>query len=376
MDNVIMLFTILISYLAIAGAFALFPYVSRRTLIFGVSVPEDTYHDPRVVSLRRAYRNGVLIAGAVFVAAQALLYYLGDLTETAQAVWLSVLIFVNLFVNEAIYLRAYNGMKRLKDKEGWDQDAPQLVTVDTGFRKKKSMVSPLWFLFYIVLIAATVIVSLLRYDALPAMIPTTFDSAGNAVGFMEKSYSLLLNMPGVQLIITMIMFFVYYSISKSRHQVDPANRDVSLRQNMIFRHRWSAFTVFGGLLMTAVFSLVQLSILGILDPGVTTILSLALPVLIIAAVIVLAVSTGQSGSRVKVGAGDNSPAKQAAVREDDSNWKYGAWYYNPDDPSVFVEKRVGIGWTLNWARPLSWVTILGILALVAGSLIFSFSMGK
>ena len=376
MDDVIMLFTILISYLAIAVAFALFPYVSRRTILFGVSVPEDTYHDPRVFAMRRAYRNGVLIAGALFVAAQALLYYLGGLSEAAQAVWLTILIFINLFVNGGIYLRAYRGMKSLKAQEGWNKDAPQIVTVDTGFRRKKSMVSPLWFLSYIVLIAATVVVSLLRYDALPSMIPTTFDGAGNAVGFMEKSYRVLMYMPGIELFITLIMFFVYYSISKSRQQIDPANRELSLAQNMIFRRRWSAFAVFGGLLMTAVFSLVQLSILGILDPGMTVILSLALPVVIIAAVIVLAVTTGQSGSRVKVDKGDYPPARKAAVREDDGNWKFGAWYYNPDDPSVFVEKRVGIGWTLNWARPLAWLIIVGIFALVAGSLIFSFSMGK
>jgi len=376
MDNIIMLITILISYLAIAGAFAMFPYVSRRTVIFGVSVPEDVYQDPRVSALRSAYRNGVLIAGAVFVAVQVLLYYLGGFNETAHAVWLSILIFINLFVCGAIYLRAYTGMKRLKAEEGWNKDAPQLVTVDTGFRRKKSMVSPLYFVSHIVLIASTVIVSLLRYDALPAMIPTTFDSAGNAVGWMEKSYKALLIMPGIELFMTLIMFFAYYMIAKSRQQIDPANREVSLMQNMVFRRRWSAFTVYGGLLMAAVFSLVQLTILGILDQGVTTAVSLALPLVIIGAVIVLAVTTGQSGSRVKVGAGEYPPAKKAAVREDDSNWKYGVWYYNPGDPSLFVEKRVGIGWTVNWGRPMAWVILLGILALVIGSMVFSFGLGK
>jgi len=376
MDNAIMLFTILISYLAIAGTFALFPYVSRRTVIFGVSVPEDVYRDPRVKSLRGTYRNGVLIAGAVFVAAQALLYYLGGLTEDAQAIWLSVLIAVNLCVNGAVYLRAYNGMKRLKEAEGWNKNAPQLVTVDTGFRRKKSMVSPLYFVSHLVLIAGTLIVSLTRYDSLPAMIPTTYDTAGNVVGWMEKSYKAILIMPGIELFMTLIMLFAYYMIAKSRQQIDPANREASLRRNMVFRRRWSAFTVYGGLLMAAVFALVQLTILGILDQGVTLILSLALPVVIIAAVIALAVTTGQSGSRVKAGAGEYPPAKKAAVREDDSNWKYGVWYYNPDDPSLFVEKRVGIGWTMNWARPLAWVIIAGILALVAGSLVLSFSLGK
>jgi len=376
MNNVITLISMLMSFLAVTGAFALFPYVSRKTTIFGVSVPEGVYDDPRVARIRKAYIMGVCIAGLLFATGVVLLWYLTGADAAAQGIWLSVLVFVNLFVNGAVYLRAYRGMKRLKAEEDWNKDAPQLVTIDTGFRKKKTMISPLYFIAYLVVIAATAAVSFLRYDALPSMIPVTFDNAGNAVGFMEKSYRLLLNMPGVQLIITMIMLFVYYSISKSRQQVDPANRDVSLTQNVIFRRRWSAFTVFCGLGMVSVFGIIQLSILGILSSSVTVILSLLLPAAIIIYVIVLAVSTGQSGSRVKVDKGDYPPAKAAAVREDDSNWKFGAWYYNPDDPSLFVEKRVGIGWTVNWARPMAWVIILGILALVAGSLIFSFSTGR
>jgi uncharacterized membrane protein len=37
---------------------------------------------------------------------------------------------------------------------------------------------------------------------------------------------------------------------------------------------------------------------------------------------------------------------------------HGAFYYNPDDPALFVEARVGgFGYTANLARPLSWLLI-------------------
>lgn len=32
-------------------------------------------------------------------------------------------------------------------------------------------------------------------------------------------------------------------------------------------------------------------------------------------------------------------------------------YYNADDPSVWVEKRVGVGYTVNFARPMAWVML-------------------
>lgn len=47
-------------------------------------------------------------------------------------------------------------------------------------------------------------------------------------------------------------------------------------------------------------------------------------------------------------------------RRENRYWKGGLIYYNPRDPALWVEKRVGIGYTLNMARPAAW----GFLALV------------
>lgn len=44
----------------------------------------------------------------------------------------------------------------------------------------------------------------------------------------------------------------------------------------------------------------------------------------------------------------------------DEHWKMGLFYYNPEDPALLVEKRLGIGYTFNFARGPAWV----ILALV------------
>lgn len=49
----------------------------------------------------------------------------------------------------------------------------------------------------------------------------------------------------------------------------------------------------------------------------------------------------------------------------DAYWKAGMFYYNPDDPAIFVSKRVGIGYTMNFANKLSWVVLVGLLLLAA-----------
>lgn len=47
--------------------------------------------------------------------------------------------------------------------------------------------------------------------------------------------------------------------------------------------------------------------------------------------------------------------------QSDSYWKAGMFYYNPNDPAIFVSKRVGIGYTMNFANKMSWVVLVGIL---------------
>lgn len=46
----------------------------------------------------------------------------------------------------------------------------------------------------------------------------------------------------------------------------------------------------------------------------------------------------------------------------DEFWKWGQIYYNPADPSIMVEKRIGIGYTFNFARWQSWLLTAGIVA--------------
>ncbi len=47
-------------------------------------------------------------------------------------------------------------------------------------------------------------------------------------------------------------------------------------------------------------------------------------------------------------------------------WKAAVIYYNPNDAALFVEKRTGLGYTLNFGNRWSWVLMLG-LALVLAS---------
>lgn len=57
-------------------------------------------------------------------------------------------------------------------------------------------------------------------------------------------------------------------------------------------------------------------------------------------------------------------------RPPDDAWS-GIFYSNPDDPALFVPKRYGIGYTLNFGNPWSWVVLALIFAFVVAPLILS-----
>jgi hypothetical protein len=52
----------------------------------------------------------------------------------------------------------------------------------------------------------------------------------------------------------------------------------------------------------------------------------------------------------------------------DEFWHFGEFYYNPNDAALFVQKRIGFGYTFNFGNRLSWA-FLGAMAAVFGALV-------
>jgi uncharacterized membrane protein len=48
-------------------------------------------------------------------------------------------------------------------------------------------------------------------------------------------------------------------------------------------------------------------------------------------------------------------------------WRGAIFYYNPNDAVLFVEKREGFGYTLNFANRWSWVLLLGLALVIASA---------
>lgn len=76
---------------------------------------------------------------------------------------------------------------------------------------------------------------------------------------------------------------------------------------------------------------------------------------------------GQGGNRMR----SQHPSGTGSVRPvgdrtEDRLWKLGVFYFNRNDPAVMVERRFGIGYTVNFGHPVAWIIVLiPLLSVVA-----------
>jgi uncharacterized membrane protein len=166
------------------------------------------------------------------------------------------------------------------------------------------------------------------------------------------------------------MFFEYRIIAWSKQELRASDPDAALKQQAIFRRKWSGFVVFLNGAICGLMSFFFLQTLQMIHPAPGLILGIPVgfTVILLGATLILAFRIGQGGSRIRIP--ETSEKAGIQDRNDDRYWKWGLFYYNPDDPAMFVEKRFGIGWTNNFANWKANAIFIGlILFIVLSSLI-------
>lgn len=338
------------------------PFWTRKTESFGVSIPEEAYHRPDIKKMRQKYAWTNAIVAIIITA----VFWFGAAghDEDFIAALFAILIFVFIAVSFAVYLIFHKQMKELKNNnQNWTRK-PQLVTIDTGFRSQKLAHSNYWFIIPFLISILSIVLTLTNYQHIPDRYPMQYNFSGEVTTWANKSYRTVLLMPIMQVYLTLLFLFINTIISKAKQQVSAANPEESIRQNIVFRRRWSLFTIIMGTGLITIFMLNQLSLMYHINHQLLMIAPLVFTIGIVVVSIILSITTGQGGSRITVKTGGENGT--VIDRDDDRYWKLGMFYFNKNDPAIFLEKRFGIGWTNNWAHPLSWIIVLAILLLAFG----------
>jgi len=357
------LFLVLMDGLLVLS-FAFVPYVTRKTELFGVSVPSSEIDRPELAALRASYRNQMLVAGAALtVISIAIAALLPEWSNASLFIWLGAVV-AYLLVTLVLYMPKHKTMKQLKAAQLWDTTPQKVIVTASTTPASQDTVSPAWLLLFPLVIALGLVALLAIWPRIPDPVPMQYDLSGQVVRAVAKGPRAFLLLPTIETFTALMFAAVFMFVRSAKRQIDAARPVESLQQDRRYRYLTSILLLAIGLLTILFMQSMQV----ILFLGVSDMLPLVIGLfvfmaLLIALVAVLMFRVGQGGSRLSV---RDTPPTTAANYDDDRFWKLGLFYVNPDDPAIFVEKRFGLGWTNNLARPATWVIITGfVLATVA-----------
>jgi uncharacterized membrane protein len=328
------------------------PALVPPTIPFGVRVPRDHADAPVVLAQRRRYRIAI---AALTVVATAAAVLAGSPAAGPVAVA------AELLVGLPLYLLARRRITEAKTEEGWFEGRRQVTVADTSLRTDPPRYPWPWAVPAVVLTVATVLVGALDYPRMPARLAVHFGASGRADHWAAKSFAAAFGPVFAEVASAILLLAVAGVALRSRAQLDAEDPQTATRHRRFVLAAARALLVLAAC-TSATFLTTALEVWHIAVPPAPVRAALnVLPVLLGAAVIlVVVVRIGQGGSRIRLAGASAGGDGRTVNRDDDRLYRYGVFYYNPDDPAVFVPKRFGVGWTLNVARPMAWL-ILGVL---------------
>ncbi|MEQ8198139.1 MAG: DUF5808 domain-containing protein [Clostridiaceae bacterium] len=346
--------------------FLLTPKMSRKDLIFGVFIPLDRARDRELIRISKRYSKDL----TVFTFLELLIYFILVNTLFKNPGILAAALFVSIAGYFLIFLKAYRKTKKYKMENNLLADKKQVVLINTSMSVKirnRAVISIIWFIVPMIIALVNFILPLVKYEELPSRIATHWNISGTADSFIDKSFGAVVAHGLVPAALVIIMGVSNFSIAVSKNRFD-ASRPVSSANKLFKFKKINSILIYS--MTVIIISLItglnlnSMNIISLNMAGFTPFF-IILTLLMIFIPIGIDVKMGQGGHRLK----DNEEEMTDDTiinKDDDDCWKLGSIYYNPNDPSLFVEKRFGVGWTLNYGNKAAIViTVLFIVFIIS-----------
>lgn len=343
------------------------PYYSRRGTPFGITVPNSHQQDTFIqMRKKRFFIQNVLLSILLSI---PIVFFSNFEDQTAQDMWSGVYVigamlvfFVLTFV---LYLKNRKAIQLWKKEEQIIVETKkERIVVDTNYHRDLNAVSTRTIVIVqLVIVLISVAVIGFFYDRIPNQFPIHWNSQNIPDRSVEKSPLSVMMMPTMQLLMIPVLAFSHYAFIKSKQKLLANYPQITSYQSKKFRRAWSinflVTTIATQLLLTSTnfFSLFFAEdmafgwmglLIGIFILGIVGYSSF------------LTWKYGQGGEKLVFSEIDE-PVEEVTEVDEEKYWKLGVFYYNPEDSSIFVEKRFGIGSTINLARWQSWACIAGLV---------------
>lgn len=350
---------------------AAIPYLVKSTIVFGVSIPEQYTTERPIIMFKKLYCIIILISGGLLMLIVSVMMGTTSLSDATKMMLGVSSQFVVLFISMFLYLFLHAKVNRLKHQHQWSAPFKQLRITDLAIRAKDEMLPTVLFIAPMLITIGLIGYTSTRYGALPNNIPIHWGPSGQPDAFTTKTPFTAVSLLVILFILQTMFLTMHYFIQQSGIRTSAVRIKSSQIQKLAFRKYTSWLLFFIVVLVTILFSFFQLTIIhpDIVDDRIMFSVPFAFLMLTLIATGIYAFKAGQSGTRI--GTNVEEPVDELVMDVDeDCYWKLGVFYVNRQDPSIFVEKRFGVGWTINFANPIGiLITILPVLVIILISLL-------
>ena len=360
----------------IAVLMAVTPVLNRKSLLFGVRVPEGAADLPESRRLKRGYLV-ITLMGCLAVLGLAVWQYAAapDLTLLALLYFPLVMVGVQ-FVG---FFPQWKKAKALKEQKGWRVPRTGLAETRSAAQREKLSTLPWgWYIASAALILAAVGLTVAVFPRLPDQIILHWGPDMQPDRWADKNLRDLLLMPLIALATVAMMAGTNIIIYWQKLQVSAEHPALSFAQHKMYRGMMSHSLGFMTFCMALMFAALQLGSLNLFALPLWFIPAaiIAPCVLGMLPVIYVPIKAGQGGCKLKPTVSPEDALNESLSakvkvahpgRGDDQYWKLGMFYYNPEDPAVLIENRFGSNGGFNYARLPAKLLVAAIILLLVAS---------
>ena len=330
------------------------PSITSQTVPFGVRVPAQHADDPTVARQTRLYRWRMLLGGIAAAGVGVVIYAL-----TGQTLLLPLTVLLVVGVWYGCFFLAHHEVQAAKAAGDWYEGLHQVIAADTDLRTDPPRFPWLWLAPALIVTLATVVIGVVLYPSMPEVLAVHYGAKGVPDRVAAKSVGTAFSLVFVQIGVTALLVGIAAAIVfRSRSDIDPAHPVASAR--------WHRQTMsLGAKALLGLVAMIDLGMLGsslLMWTGTVTSwapLVVVLPILagVVTAIVVLARNNRERDQ------GEEDTG--LTHRDDDKYWRGGLFYTNREDRALWIPRRFGLGWTLNFGNPRAAMLLAGVVALIA-----------
>lgn len=351
----IFLLTFILLLIAVIDIF--YPFYARKHLQFGISVPEPYVNEAVFSKARKTYSLIALIIHCAIII--VFLLFSLKLSADSIVVLFLILMVVMALASFTLYSIFHLRTKRLIIEKNWFEKVTIVHVTRFDSRLSEKVFSPFLFILSMVITVAIIVITLARYETIPDIIATHWGLDGEPDAWTEKSYITVIMLPVILLILQLVNLAIAYFVSKASVQLTAQSTDQSLEREVESRRQTQIFLIVTNISLTILLLFLHVSTTLVKITNVLYFIALFIGYLIVVTItmFVYAAKVYKKKEQFLTIESDES------ITTDDEFWKWGLFYVNKNDPAILVEKRVGIGWTFNFAHPGTYFFLFAVIIL-------------